>query len=336
MKARDQMRRSGALAETLLARNPHNRRIRRYPIAFDLALGECEHELGRIPEAITALRRSRDRALANLRYGPDEEGQEALKLTAKACVKLIQMLAEARQDEAIAEARRAAEWIDSLARDAAVSPMTRSALALVVSCVASTEDRLNQAADALRHYQQAAEIYERLDDTGNLPFADRTHQAIAYHVIGRIHVENGRPGEALEPFRKAIQILEAMHAADPDNATCRHDCGGSWHRLGEAFENLVRYDEALEAYRKGIAYRQPLVTQMPGAIRYRKALDEQLRDLARLSRKMGRPDDAAEARHAAEVSVAQQSRHRSEHRGRAGRGRDPAPAGRDVLRCGPE
>ena len=167
--------------------------------------------------------------------------------------------------------------------------------ALAVSRVALTEDRLNQAANALRHFHQAAEIYERLDKTGSLPFEYRTQQATAYHVIGRIHVENGRPGEALEPFRKAIQILEAMHAADPDNPTRRHDCGGSWHRLGEAFENLVRYDEAVEAYRKGIAYRRPLVTQMPGAIWYRKALDEQFRDLARLLRKIGRPDDAAEA-----------------------------------------
>ncbi len=59
-------------------------------------------------------------------------------------------------------------------------------------------------------------------------------------------------------------------------------------------EDLGRLDEAAAAYQKGLAYRRPLVNPATGNVRFRKGLNEQLRDLDRLWIKMGRSAQALE------------------------------------------
>jgi tetratricopeptide (TPR) repeat protein len=161
--------------------------------------------------------------------------------------------------------------------------------------LACAEDHLNHAEAALRGFQRAAAIFEAItrEDPGDTEA--RGVLATSYHIIGRLHVEGGRPAQALGPYRKTIAIREALLQADPENPTLSFDCGGSWHRLGEALENLDRSEEAHAAYQKGLAYRRPLVAQVPWHIRYRQGLEEQLRDLSRLLVRTGRSDEAVAA-----------------------------------------
>ena len=209
---------------------------------------------------------------------------------------LLASLAETASDQAMADCRHLLELIDSLAQDDSSKTLLQAGIAARVAfLIAVREDRLNQAADALRDFRRAVDHFQRLDRVAPLSIKDRASLGTAYHNIGRLHVEAGRSGEALEPYSKAIAIREALHRADAENSLYRRDCGGSWHRLGGALEDLARYDEALDAYRKEIAYRRPLISRMPGETRYRKDLDEQFRNLTGLSRKSGRLSDAAEA-----------------------------------------
>src|SRR6478672_11642841 len=81
----------------------------------------------------------------------------------------------------------------------------------------------NRYADA-RQYDQAVDAYRqaiKLDP--NL--------AAAYHGLGRVYVNMGRPTDALGPMRSAIRI-------EPDNAIAHVN-------LGITLENLRRFEDAL-------------------------------------------------------------------------------------------
>src|SRR5262249_5226909 len=123
-------------------------------------------------------------------------------------------------------------------------PGLRRLAAAAIYNLACAEDHLNRAEEALRGFQRAAAIFEVItrEDPGDTEA--RAALATSYHIIGRLRVEGGRPDQALGPYRKTIAIREALLQADPENPTHRFDCGGSWHRLGEALENLDRFEEA--------------------------------------------------------------------------------------------
>jgi tetratricopeptide (TPR) repeat protein len=259
------------------------------------SLAQAETQLGRRPQAIAACQRARDLVLGLLPAHPCTPAQQVQ------FAGLAAHLGFVMQGDLPAEAR---VWLQqACAAYEAASPshpvdsdpgLRRSAVAAIYS-LACAEDHLNHAEPALRGFQRAAAIFEVItrEDPGDTEA--RTELSTSYHIIGRLHVEGGRPAQALEPYHKAIAIREALHQADPRNSAHRYDCGGSWYRLGEALENLDRSEEAHTAYQKGLAYRRPLVAQVPRHIRYRQGLEEQLRDLSRLLVRMGRSDEAVAA-----------------------------------------
>jgi eukaryotic-like serine/threonine-protein kinase len=295
VKAQEQMQRTCAIAEALLDQDPGDPVTRRCRADCEFDLGVAEQELGHIPEAIAALRRARDLAESNFPRGRIEDETAARAIAARADLYLIQCLKSAGSDEVTTELRHFIEWVDSLPRDDPSSMAPRVALARVCFSVAVTEDRINRADGALQHFRRAAELFQPIEQAGVLAPSDQVLLGTCYHVIGRLHVENGRPRQAVEPYRQAIAIREALIQADRENLRHRCDCGGSWHRLGEAMENLGQFDDALAAYQKGIAHRRLLVTRSPADVEFRRALDEVLRDLAQLSRKMDRPAELIEA-----------------------------------------
>ena len=81
-----------------------------------------------------------------------------------------------------------------------------------------------------------------------------SYRANSYHIIGRLHVEGGRPQQALDFYHKAIALREQHLASHPENKPALSDCSGSWHRLGEALALLNRRSEAADACRRSLDY----------------------------------------------------------------------------------
>ena len=104
--------------------------------------------------------------------------------------------------------------------------------------------------------------------------------------------DTGHPAESLEPYRSAIAIREEISDDDPNLVRSQSDCAGSWHRLGEALENLERTAEAVEAYQKCVAHQRQVCAREPGEIKHQKFLDERLRQLYWLLLGLGRPAEA--------------------------------------------
>ena len=114
--------------------------------------------------------------------------------------------------------------------------MRRAATAFYL--LAGIHDKANRAADALREYEKAVALFERLAerDPGDPSLVG--YRSISYHVIGRLHVEGGRPEQALDFDHKALAIREQAVSCRPQNKQALSDCAGSWHRLGEALALL--------------------------------------------------------------------------------------------------
>jgi len=234
IQAEGQLRRTVAIAEA--RRDPHLDDLGLWMFLADcnLHVGFTESELGRIPEALAAFQRARDIAEANLHRAT---GAAAENLTASFLVASRNMalaLRHQRPVEAIAIPHHASALMDGKNEDELSGMGTQAELARTFYWTAITEDHLDRTADAVRDFQRAAELFEGLGRADGLVASDRGALATSYHCIGRLHVDNGRPGEALESFRKAIALREASHRSDSANVTHRDDCAGSWHRLGVA------------------------------------------------------------------------------------------------------
>ncbi len=244
-KAEEQWRRTLAIAEAQLARNPDKPELRKALADCNLHFARIERELGRMPEALAAYRRARQL----VEIDPQSWCREAAD-------NRTSVFRHQEPDDTLAVLHHSSALMDECLGDDTSRLWSQVELARILYWTAVTEDHLDHAADAVRNFQRAAELLEGLDRADALAESNRGTLATCYHCIGRLDVDNGRPSDALEPFRRAIAIREALHRSDPVNITHRDDCAGSWHRLGEAIEDLGRPDDAAAAYQKGLAYRR--------------------------------------------------------------------------------
>ncbi len=263
--AAGRLRRGIKVADAPTGGRLHTSHFRGLSAQCRLSLGNIAYDLGQLPEAISAYRRSGELAEANLQCGIAKEEAFARAILSFDFFGLAKTIGVVSSEEARLDRARLSRWSVALLGDGRSSAPPAIERATLAFFIGAAEDRADWAEEALRDLGRAVELYESLGGASALKPLERIRLATAYHVIGRLHSDNGRPLEALEPYRKAIAIREGLHRFDAGNLTYRDDLAGSWHRLGEAFENLTRFDEALAAYRKGIAYRQPLAAGCPTA-----------------------------------------------------------------------
>jgi hypothetical protein len=86
-------------------------------------------------------------------------------------------------------------------------------------------------------------------------------------------VDSGRPSDAIVPYKSAIEHRERLVRDDPRNVRWHSDCAGSWFRLGEAFENLGRIAESVEARQKSHVHERQVYAQEPGESTHRALLE---------------------------------------------------------------
>jgi|SoiMethySBSTD1v2_1073268.scaffolds.fasta_scaffold79203_2 serine/threonine protein kinase/tetratricopeptide (TPR) repeat protein len=93
--------------------------------------------------------------------------------------------------------------------------------------------------------------------------------AAAYDRLGTVL---GRPGAAnlgdtagaMQSYRKALQIREAIAAADPRSSQARRELAESHRRIGWQLTGTPEFDASREHFRQAIAIYTQLVTEQPG------------------------------------------------------------------------
>jgi tetratricopeptide (TPR) repeat protein len=96
------------------------------------------------------------------------------------------------------------------------------------------------------------------------------HLTNRYHVLGRLHVDAGRPEQALEPYHKALATHERLLRIKPEGSMRFSACAGTWHRLGEALMLRGRRSEAVDTCRQSLACLRRISPHELGAAEYRR------------------------------------------------------------------
>jgi len=101
--------------------------------------------------------------------------------------------------------------------------------------------------------QMVQTLITRLEQEGLADGTDPTFQiAVSYVYLGRIYDDAGRSNLALEPLQKAIALFEQL--GDPQQANLAAPLGD----LANAYHNLGRWEEALEAAGRALAIDRDL------------------------------------------------------------------------------
>jgi non-specific serine/threonine protein kinase/serine/threonine-protein kinase len=120
-------------------------------------------------------------------------------------------------------------------------PGSTSARRLLVTRALEYLDSLNQQAKGdISLQRELAAAYERVGDVLGYPYAANL---------------GDKPG-ALQSYRKALAIREALVAADPNDARLQQELAGNYFRVAEVLEAGGDFAEALEAVRKALLITQ--------------------------------------------------------------------------------
>jgi tetratricopeptide (TPR) repeat protein len=197
-------------------------------------------------------------------YPPQTEWLGSMRLC---CLHLGTTLRNvARQQEHPEERIRARDWywrgLKLCEAIEAVSPTYKPRLELEYYLGQIEEDLDHQEA-ARFHYQRSIAIYERyLNEFAAAPDAARL-AAAAYHNLGRVLVDQGRPEEAIPWYQKALALREDLQRQQPDHPDFPSDVGGTLVRLGLAHQMLQDNPEALACFQRASQVVRGLLERHP-------------------------------------------------------------------------
>ena len=144
----------------------------------------------------------------------------------------------------------------------------RRPLALVYEKMADVEASTNQFPQAVEDAQKALAIFKELaqarpDDADAQRSLALSHLKLG-DVLGNPNLTNaGDPGSAMEQYRAALGLLEALRATDPQHPRTRRFIGMIHERIGSVLEAQNDTTGALREYQASAAIRVPLGDEFP-------------------------------------------------------------------------
>jgi tetratricopeptide (TPR) repeat protein len=205
--------------------------------ALELAIEEQKHAQQLLARKPRDVDRGRYLALSNRRVADalEEQGRlaEAFKLN----------------DEA-------REVVDELLKSAPSNPELILIKGIIHQRLGDIRRKNRDFDGALKDYSVFLRTHEILAARPNPKSPWIRNLAISHQRIGDILLDTGKPGEALQAYRKYQEVAARLVATEKDdlpNYTWRLDLGIAHQRNGDALHQLGRYEEALtehEAYRK--------------------------------------------------------------------------------------
>jgi non-specific serine/threonine protein kinase/serine/threonine-protein kinase len=170
--------------------------------------------------------------------------------------------------------------------------------------------QLGKATDGAADVRQAAAIFETLLRSTPHDRDLRVQLADCYQSLGDLQGHSGlqnlgdRAG-ALDSYRKAAAVFDAMAAENPSDQKARGGAAVMRIRIGDMQQAQGDLDAALENYRGAQQRAQPLAAEEPTNDRFRRILALSYRKLADLENARGERGEALQnARSAAEINQA--------------------------------
>jgi non-specific serine/threonine protein kinase/serine/threonine-protein kinase len=164
--------------------------------------------------------------------------------------------------------KKALEYLDSLAQEAASDPSLQLELAAAYEKVGDVQGdpssaNLGQTAGALESYRKALGLREVLAAAGAKDWKLQNDLATSHGQVGTLLGVTGDAEKAMFHWQQALTIRQALAATDPANPKAKRALAISYHELGEALVDRGDLPGALGFYRQELALFQELAAADP-------------------------------------------------------------------------
>jgi eukaryotic-like serine/threonine-protein kinase len=197
--------------------------------------------------------------------------------------------------------KKALEYLDGLAREAAHDPSLQRELATAYQKVgeiqggAITRANIGDSAGAVVSHRKALALREALAAAHPADTQIRQELAVSYMRVSEVQAETGDAAGALGTYRQGLAIREALAAADPANIPARLELATAYRTffMMQAFNG--HYSAAVESLRQAIKVLEELYAADPANMKVGRQLTGSHMGLGDQMWLQGYPDQAWES-----------------------------------------
>jgi serine/threonine protein kinase/WD40 repeat protein/tetratricopeptide (TPR) repeat protein len=106
-------------------------------------------------------------------------------------------------------------------------------------------------------YEAGLAIYKQLVEESPDVEVYQVELGDCYYKLGELVLQTGKPGESLEYFDMAVQVLQTVHNREPRNPTAKEFLRHSHHVRAHAYDLLRRHAEGLQDFNRAIELSAP-------------------------------------------------------------------------------
>jgi tetratricopeptide (TPR) repeat protein len=157
----------------------------------------------------------------------------------------------------------ASPWLEARAERSPADYDPQRDVSVASSKLGDVYRALGQGEEALRFYQKALELRERLyrAEPQRADFA--RDLSVSYDKLGDVYRAVGQGEEALRFYQQALEIAERLYRAEPQRADFARDLSVSYNKLGDVYGALGQGEEALRFYQQALELRERLYRAEP-------------------------------------------------------------------------
>jgi serine/threonine protein kinase len=185
-------------------------------------------------------------------------------------------------------------YLKALDRADSADPMQRLDTATAFRRAADLQQVLGQREAAEASYQRAIALIEGLSVETRDASSTQILLAGCYQNLGTLVGSTGRSDETERHNRTALDILERLAQAQPDDPAVQNELAKAEHNRGATYQN-TKPAEAEPHYDRAVAIRTALVRSHPQEERYQAELAEDHLNLGLIYHRTGRPTEAGRA-----------------------------------------
>ena len=182
--------------------------------------------------------------------------------------------------------------LESLLREHPGSLSLQESRTAGTNSLAVAHRRMGHLDEALRAFERACELQQRLVDQYTDKPVLRKNLAIYVNNLGIYQSDMGQTDAALQSFQRALDIRRKLAQTEPQNEKYQFDVAASSRDIGMVQSNTGRQREALAAFEQARAIRERLAQANPGVTLYRNSLAASHRDVGQALQKLDRLDEA--------------------------------------------
>jgi serine/threonine-protein kinase len=149
-----------------------------------------------------------------------------------------------------------------------------------------------QPAEALRSYQQALAVLEKLAKVDPTDKALQNSLAKSYNSIGKLQAAAGKLDEARDSYKKALDIRRKLAQDEPTVTGFQNNLAATYNNMGGLETGTGKLDEAWRSYQQALDIRRKLAQDEPTVTEFQNNLAASYFNLGLLQAMMSKPAEA--------------------------------------------